>query len=162
MCRIFEQLQEVGDGLVKSLHDFAGLEKGLLFVAGHRVSELFSFIWTLFTKRHLQDKLKFAPIESQDLFCKFLAHTWAHTFEKFSGACRQKCSADTSSLARTFRLFRVFGIRLAHDLLFYKHFINLSLVVRDCSNLKRLWVICISARSWSIYSSIQAMALYGY
>ena len=78
VCPLFEQLQEVGDGLVKSLLDFAGLEKGLLFVAEHRVSELFSFIWTLFTKRHLQGELKFDANESQDLFCKFLMYTWVH------------------------------------------------------------------------------------
>ena len=74
----------------QELLDFAGLEKGLLFVAEQRISDVFSFIWTLFTKRHLQGKLKFDAIESQELFCKFLAYTWAHTFVKFSGVCRQK------------------------------------------------------------------------
>ena len=78
------------DGLVKNLLDFTSLEKGLLFVVKHSVSELFSFIWTLFMKRHLQGKLKFDAIESLDLFCKFPAYAWVHTFEKFSGVCRQR------------------------------------------------------------------------
>ena len=90
LCPLFEQLQEVGYGFVKSPFDFVGLEKGLLFVAKHRVRELFSSIWTLFTKRHLQGKLKFDAIECQDLFCNFFAYTWAHTFEKFSGVYHQR------------------------------------------------------------------------
>ena len=87
---LFEQLQEMGDDFVKGCFNFAGLEKGLLLVAEHGVGELFSSICTLFTKRHLQGKLKFDAIESRDLFCQFLAYTLAHTFEKFSGVCRQR------------------------------------------------------------------------
>ena len=45
---LFEQLHEVGGGFIKSPFDFAGLEKGLLFVVGHGFGELFSSIWTLF------------------------------------------------------------------------------------------------------------------
>ena len=48
----------MGDGFVKGCFNFASLEKGLLLVAEHGVGELFSSICTLFTKRHLQGKLK--------------------------------------------------------------------------------------------------------
>ena len=80
----------MGDGFVKGCFNYAGLEKGLLLVAEHGVGELFNSICTLSTKRHLQGKLKFDAIESLDLFCQFLAYTLAHTFEKFTGVCRQR------------------------------------------------------------------------
>ena len=40
--------------------------------------------------------LKFDAIESQDLFCQFLAYMLAHTFEKSLGSAARGCSADTS------------------------------------------------------------------
>ena len=131
----FEQLQEVGDGFVKTCFNFAGLEKGLLLVAEHGVGELFSSIWTLFTKRHLQSKLTFDATESQDLFCQFLAYTLAHTFEKFllppEGARRTRPSARLES---NFLLPMAFGRRLVFFLLFFEHLQNLLLVVLDRSD----------------------------
>ena len=137
LCPLFEQLQEVGDGFVKSCFNFGGLEKGLLLVEEHGVGELFSSIWTLFTKRHLQGKLKFDAIESQDLFCQFLAYTLAHTFEKFSGVCRQRVLGRHVHLpgsqvisycpGRSVEGFSLF-------LLFFEHLQNLLLVVLDRSD----------------------------
>ena len=50
LCPLFERLQEVGDGLVKSIFDIAGLRRafGLRLVVEHGVGALFSSIWTLF------------------------------------------------------------------------------------------------------------------
>ena len=93
---LFEQLQEVGYGFDKSPFDFVGLEKGLLFVAKHGVRELFSSIWPLFTKRHLQGKLKFDAIECQDLFCKFSRIRGRTPSRNSLGSTARGCSADTS------------------------------------------------------------------
>ena len=134
---LFERLQQVGDGFVKSCFNFAGLEKGLLLVAEHEVGELFSSIWTLFTKTHLQGKLKFDAIDSQDLFCQFLAYTLAHTFEKFSGVCRQRVLGRHVHLPGSQVISYCPG-RSVEDLslflLFFEHLQNLLLVVLDRSD----------------------------
>ena len=116
-------------------------------MAEHGVGELFSSIWTLFMKRHLQGKLKFDAIESQDLFCQFLAYTLAHTFEKFSGVCRQRVLGRHVHLPGSQVISYCPG-RSVEDLslflLFFEHLHNLLLVVLDHSDylLRRLGSNC--------------------
>ena len=127
----------MGYGFVKSPFDFAGLEKVFLFVAKQGVREHFSSIWILFTKRHLQGKLKFDAIESQDLFCKFFAYTWAYTFEKFSGVYCQRVLGRHVHLPGSQVISYCPGrsvYLLSMSLFLFKHFRNLPLVVLDRSD----------------------------
>ena len=53
---LFKQLQEVGDGLVLILIDFASLEKGILLVAQHRVCVLLTAVRVVLLKLDLESK----------------------------------------------------------------------------------------------------------
>ena len=83
-CPLFEQLQEVGDGFIKSPFDFAGLEKGLRLVAQHRVCVLLTTVWDVLPKLDLEWKLKLDSIESQDLFLELVMDLGFHFLQKGS------------------------------------------------------------------------------
>ena len=83
-CPLFEQLQEVGDGFVKSLFDFADLEKGLLLVAQHRVCVLLTAVSVVLPKLDLECKLNFDSIKSQDLFLELVMDSGFHFLHKGS------------------------------------------------------------------------------
>ena len=72
LCPLFEQVQEAEDGCVKSLFDFAGLEKGFLLVAQHRVCVLLTAVWIVLPKLDIECNLKLDSIESQDLFLELV------------------------------------------------------------------------------------------
>ena len=59
-------------GFVKSLFDFAGLEKGFLLVAQHRVCVLLTAVWIVLPKLDIECNLKLDSIESQDLFLELV------------------------------------------------------------------------------------------
>ena len=82
---LFKQLQEVGDGLVKILINFAGLEKGLLLVAQHRVCVLLTAVWVILPKLDLESELELDSIESQELFLELVMDSGFHFLQK--GSC---------------------------------------------------------------------------
>ena len=65
LCPLFEQLQEVGDGFIKSPFDFAGLEKGLLLVVQPRVCVLLTTVWVVLPRLDLECKLKLIPLRTK-------------------------------------------------------------------------------------------------